>query len=292
MQPLFTIDAPLTADIITPNLQLQSITALEQGQVVYLPNTSFILSETEKFLLSPAIKEGKSKNISYCSKQKRSKHTALEGEQLAILNGFMQRYTDYSHNLITQLFPAYLSTLETGRTSYRPVEIKGRPSSYKKDDTRIHVDAFPATPVQGERILRVFCNVNPHQQPRFWNVGEKFSDVADRFLPRIKPYSSLKSKLLHTLKLTKQRRTAYDHYMLNIHDMMKGDVVYQNAVNKTAIEFPPYSTWLVYTDVVSHAALGGQYLLEQTYYLPPKGMADINKSPLKILESKLGRSLI
>ena len=37
----------------------------------------------------------------------------------------------------------------------------GAPVSWRKDDSRLHVDAFPSRPNRGERILRVFCNVNP-----------------------------------------------------------------------------------------------------------------------------------
>ena len=33
--------------------------------------------------------------------------------------------------------------------------------TWRKDDTRLHVDSFPATPSGGRRILRVFSNVNP-----------------------------------------------------------------------------------------------------------------------------------
>ncbi|MFN7098363.1 MAG: Kdo hydroxylase family protein, partial [Gammaproteobacteria bacterium] len=190
------------------------------------------------------------------------------------------------------LLPHYATNLITGRTSYRPVEIKGRPSSYKKDDKRLHVDAFPATPVQGKRILRVFCNINPHQQPRVWHLGEPFSQVAAKFLPGITTPKPLQAKLLKLFKLTKSLRTPYDHYMLNIHDNMKKDIIYQQQVDKIRMDFPPSSTWITYTDITSHAALNGQYLLEQTFYLQPESMLDQNKSPLRILEKMTGSTLV
>ena len=61
--------------------------------------------------------------------------------------------------------------------------------SWRADDRRLHVDAFPSRPNYGERILRVFTNVNPDGEPRVWRVGEPFEAVARRFLPRAKPYS-------------------------------------------------------------------------------------------------------
>jgi hypothetical protein len=68
--------------------------------------------------------------------------------------------------------------------------------------------------------------------------------------------------------------------MLHLHDKMKRDDRYQSKVNKTRIDFPSQSTWIVFTDHVSHAALSGQYLLEQTFYLPVSKMANPEVSPL------------
>ena len=60
---------------------------------------------------------------------------------------------------------------------------------------------------------------------------------------------------------------------------------------QTAYEFPVGSTWMAFTDQVSHAAMAGQHLLEQTFYLPVTAMADEARSPLRILERLTGREL-
>ena len=86
------------------------------------------------------------------------------------------------------------------------------------------------------------------------------------------------------LKLTRGHRTAYDHYMLQLHNSMKADVNYQKKAQQETILFPPGSTWIVYTDRVSHAAMAGQYLFEQTFHLPVQAMHDEKLSPLRILE--------
>jgi len=67
---------------------------------------------------------------------------------------------------------------------------------------------------------------------------------------------------------------------LHLHDTMKLDDVYQAQVEKVQIDFPAKSTWIVFTDHVSHAALSGQHLLEQTFYLPADKMATPDHSPL------------
>ena len=64
------------------------------------------------------------------------------------------------------------------------MQVSTRKQSVRADDRRLHVDAFPSRPNYGERILRVFTNVNPDGEPRVWRVGEPFEDVAPRFLPR------------------------------------------------------------------------------------------------------------
>ena len=73
---------------------------------------------------------------------------------------------------------------------------------------------------------------------------------------------------------------------------MKLDENYQQTVTKQRVDFPADSTWLVFTDHVSHAALGGQFLLEQTFYLPVDAMANPELSPLKLWEKEKSTSLL
>lgn len=195
----------------------------------------------------------------------------------------MNDYALYARSLIETLFPGYQTTLRWGRTSYRPVEIIGRHRSKRQDDTRVHVDAFPATPVQGWRILRVFCNVNPDHKPRVWNIGEPFANLLPQFAAQLPIYHPFKAWLLQRCKLTKSLRSAYDHYMLHLHDHMKLNDDYQKKLDKIPMDFAAQSTWVVFTDVVSHAALSGQYLLEQTFYLPVSAMNSPQTSPYQHL---------
>jgi hypothetical protein len=137
----------------------------------------------------------------------------------------------------------------------------------------------------------VFSNVNPAGQPRIWQVGEPFEDFARRFLPKIKPRGAASAWLLQHLGGIKGNRSAYDRYMLALHDTAKADRLYQAEAPRAEIAFPAGATWIVFSDQVLHAALGGQHLLEQTFHLPVAAMADEQKSPLRILERLTGRSL-
>jgi hypothetical protein len=268
-----------------------AVAALEDGKVLYFPRLAFSLRAEEQRFLSPSAADAEAKNISLDAATNTLKHAAGPAEDVAAMKAMMQRYREHALALVRFLLPQYDGALELGRTSFRPAEISGRRLSGKKDDTRLHVDAFPSTPTGGKRILRVFTNVNPDGKGRDWRLGAPFETVARSFVDLIPRYSRNGAKLMNVVGVTKSFRTAYDHMMLNIHDTMKADDAYQAEVEQNAFSFPSGSSWLVYTDKVSHAAMGGQHLFEQTFYLPVRAMADPSKAPLRILEQLVGRAL-
>lgn len=269
---------------LTSDAALNATRSLESGQVVFLPDHAYTLLPNEKQLICHSILDPKHKNISYDYKRQKLAGLAVTDnttDLTTIMQTFMHRFAEFSMQLITTVLPHYKDEIRWGRTSYRPAEIKGRVSSKRRDDTRVHVDSFSATPVHGLRILRVFCNINPNFEPRVWHLGESFENVLKTFSPSIPSYSLTRAKLLHLIKVTKTLRSAYDHYMLHLHDKMKLNDNYQQNLTKQRIDFPAQSSWIVFTDHVSHAALSGQYLLEQTFYLPVDAMLDPQVSPLK-----------
>jgi hypothetical protein len=195
--------------------------------------------------------------------------------------------------LAGRLFPPYRDAMEAGRTSFRPAEVAGRkPKSWRKDDSRLHVDAFPATPVHGRRMLRFFTNVDSSGAIRHWQLGEPFARVTERFLPRVPKYSPFAARMLAALHVTKTVRSDYDHCMLHIHDSMKGDLDYQRTVPKEDAYFAAGRTWIVFSDQVSHAVLSGRCIFEQTIYLPVEAQRFPERSPLRVLERVAGRALI
>jgi hypothetical protein len=109
----------------------------------------------------------------------------------------------------------------------------------------------------------------PGWPARVWRVGEPFTDVAKRFVPRAKPYSAWQAKALELLHVTKSYRSEYDHLMLQLHDGMKGDPDYQKNAPQETVPFAAGSTWVCFSDQAVHAVMSGQYMLEQTLFLPP-----------------------
>jgi hypothetical protein len=268
----------------------EAMNGIETGNVLLFPQLPFVLEGNEKRFLTPDT-VGKSKNVSYDINTGVLRGTSLEGQDAEQLKGMIHRFASVSRDLVFRLLPHYQKAIVCGRTSYRPVEIKGRASSWRKDDTRLHVDAFPSAPVQDKRLLRVFSNVNPNGDARVWRVGGAFEDIAKRFMPNIPGPVFGSSQLLQWLHITKSRRSAYDHFMLQLHDSMKADPDYQAKGEQITFNFQPGTTWMVFTDQVPHAVMSGQYLLEQTFYLPVSAMADPARSPLQVLERMTERSL-
>ncbi len=90
------------------------------------------------------------------------------------------------------------------------------------------------------------------------------------------PHLSLpgKSWLLSALGVTHGRRSLYDELMLSLHDTAKLDSAYQQNSPRQEVKFPPGCCWLVFTDQVLHAALGGEFALEQTFHLDVSEMTE------------------
>jgi hypothetical protein len=269
----------------------RALDALESGKVVCLADHTFEFAPSERRFLDPACSDGKAKNISFDPRTGAIGGAALSGGDCDALRRLLLRFGSEVRALVSGLFPRYAPHLELGRASLRPVAIDGRRMSAHKDDRRLHVDAFPSHPVQGRRILRVFVNVDPRGEARVWQVGEAFADYARRFLPRRAWAMPGTARLLEDLGITKGRRTPYDRLMLRLHDRAKADAVYQGAAPREEIRFPAGSSWIVFTDVVPHAAVAGQGALEQTFYLPIGAMRDPDLAPLHVLERLTQRRL-
>jgi hypothetical protein len=264
--------------------------ALERGGILFLPDLPFEIDPDESPLLSPAILSS-AKNASFDPASGSIGGTTLGGADLERLRRLMARFSDRAAKLADNLLPAYGGRLQRARTSFRPAEIAGRATTWRKDDTRLHIDSFPATPVQGRRILRVFTNVNPAGRPRSWRVGGDFETLVRRFGASLStpwPGIGVALRLLH---VTRTRRSAYDALMLQLHDRMKEDPDFQERSPQTPVDFPAGTTWMAFTDQVSHAAMAGQYQLEQTFLLPVAAMIAESRSPLRILERLKGRPL-
>ena len=270
----------------------RAVEVLEDGGLVLFPRLPFDLGADEISLLDPAILADRSKNVSLDPATGRLGGSRLAGAGHTAASAMIARFSDWAEGLLTGLAPAYAPALQRRRASLRPGPVDTRVLSPRKDDRRLHVDAFPASPVQGRRILRVFANVDPQGRPRVWEVGEEgFEPFAARLRPRFRA-GGAESWARQRLGLTRGRRTPYDAAMLELHDRAKLDAAWQAQAPRRRLEFPAGSAWIVCTDSVLHAALSGQHALEQTWLMPVDAMARPDRSPLRMLERMAGRALV
>ncbi|WP_347556231.1 Kdo hydroxylase family protein [Robbsia sp. KACC 23696] len=268
------------------------VAALERGRVLYFPHLAFTLDADERSLLDPAIADPKRKNISLSPDGSRLVGVLGDDSRQARVRGLIARYQTLARGLIGGLLPEYDGKLRAAPTSLRLHRVETRKTSWRADDSRLHVDAFPSRPNHGERILRVFANVNPVGEPRVWRVGEAFDDVAKTFVPKIPAQKPGSAWLLETLRITKSRRTPYDHLMLGLHDAMKADLQYQQHCAQEEMRFPPGCVWVCFSDQTSHAVMSGQFMMEQTFFLPAASMVEPACAPLGVLERLTGKVLV
>ena len=265
--------------------------AVEAGKVLYFPRLGFAVQPEEQALLREDTLAPKSRNVSLGADGvlKGAAGSAQDQQALAAMVG---RFRQQALQLVDDLLPEYKGQLRVAPTSFRPKQVETRAQSVRADDQRMHVDAFPSRPSYGERLLRVFTNLNPHGVPRVWRVGEDFETIARRYLPQAKPYRLWQAKVLNAVHATKSLRSEYDHLMLQLHDLMKFDEAYQKNGTQVTVPFPPGSVWVCFSDQATHAVMSGQFMVEQTLHLPPGREANPQASPLAILTRLRGRPLV
>lgn len=279
---------------------------LEQGNILFFPETPFEFPADEiAFLLQQRQgASGNRKNIAYkpgidkITNHDSSDAVAAE-KMLGVLRNYSRRVTEF----LTLLLEPYAKEWKHDYASFRPFQEKGRKLRLRARNDLLHVDAFPTRPLHGARILRFFTNINPTEGRR-WITSRPFGELAKEFagkevmFPEAVGYS-LKDRLQRKMKELISKtgvkvplRSPYDVFMLKMHNFLKENEEFQKNCPKDHWEFPPHSCWAVFTDMVSHAALSGQYALEQTFIIPQKVLLFPENSPVSILERLSNRNVI
>jgi hypothetical protein len=277
---------------------------LEGGGILFFKETPFDFPTPDReWLLSQKQSGFKGhKNISYRPGEDVLRGDAADDpEQRLRLHEIMRNYSRQVVRFAQKFLSPYADQWKLDFASFRSIEEDGRDLPLHKRNDLMHVDAFPTRPTHGGRILRIFTNINP-RRPRVWEVTDGFSPVAEAFAKDAglmkfadgpaKVAAKVFAPILKTIGIKGADRSPYDRFMLHFHDYLKENSDYQTKWPKTRIEFPPNSTWMVYTDTVPHAVLSGQFALEQTFIIPVKAMVAPQVAPLAILENLSGKSLL
>ena len=296
---IVTID---DADAFFPARRAELQHALEEGRILYLPRSPIEIPVPDReFLLG--LRQSRAayhKNIAYRPESDRvTGFDADSAEAARRLTDVLRRYSRAAVAYLASLFPSYASSWKIDYASFRPLEEEGRDLPQQKKNDLMHVDAFPTRPTRGDRIFRFFTNINP-SQARHWKTGaEVFPELAERFAVSSGLLSrAARATVGSTLRawgqavgLPVSARSRYDDFMLRFHDYLKGNADYQANAPTEEFRFPSGSSWMVYTDMVSHAVLAGQFALEQTFLIKRAAMALPDRAPIAVLEKLAGRPL-
>jgi hypothetical protein len=283
-----------------PSADYRSV--LERGDILFFADGGFEIPGEVRTALMGATQDARSfhKNIAY--KTNIDKVSGLEDRKEAeTIRGAMREYSRRALEFMARILPDYARAWKVDYASFRSIEERGRALPLTKRNDLLHVDAFPTRPVFGDMILRCFTNVHP-EQAREWVTGDPFALLAAREarnagLEQFAGAGGLDSvrraaiRALSKLGVPLVDRSAYDAFMLHFHDWLKGNEAYQRNCARYRFDLPPGSTWLVFTDVVPHAVLGGRLALEQTVIVARASLRDRETAPASILERMAGRSL-
>ena len=279
---------------------------LEAGDILYFPQTPVpILPEDLAFLLGQQQTDSSlHKNIAYKPNIDRLSGVdskTADAAAVARLQGIMRAYSQQVVEFLTGFLSPYRAKWRLDYASFRPQEEEGRDLALRKRNDLLHTDAFPTRPTYGARILRFFNNIHP-TRTRDWVVGDPFATVVKEFAPQdIRPEAD--NGLSRAAKglgraiglgaaIPSVKRSSYDEFMMRFHNFLKENADFQSNCAKYPYQFPPGSSWMVYTDTVPHAVLAGQYALEQTLLVEPDALVTPETSPLKVLEGIAGTALV
>jgi len=294
----------LATALQTPKRLHSYCSLLEAGDILFFPETPIeIASDDLAFLLGHQQVGGAfHKNIAYRPLEDRITGFDAQDSAGERLRRIMRRYSDDVIGFLRRFLGPYGARWKVDYASYRPEEEEGRGLSLRKRNDLLHTDAFPTRPTHGDRILRFFNNINP-QKTRNWITTETFDALVERMrtrklngsairLPSSMQTSAAKRTLASLgfgVLAPSLKRSPYDEFMMRFHNYLKENAEFQKNCPKQHWAFPPGSSWMVYTDMVSHAVLSGQFALEQTLIVSREAMVVPEKSPYGVL-SKLAAS--
>jgi len=266
---------------------------LEHGGIIFFPESPFKFSARDhEFLLSQKQKDADyHKNIAYRPAEDRVTGIDARSMDVERLRSIMADFHGQVYRFLNSFLSPYGRSWKADFATYRPIEERGRKMRLRARNDLLHVDSFATRPIYGDRILRTFININPNQN-RVWETSDNFEALAHRFASSVAPPrpftaeakdSSAFETLLRRFGIKANASSPYDAWMLNFHNFLKENERFQSTARKDHWEFPPNSSWIVFTDMVSHSVLEGQYALEQTFIVSQNDLVCPEKAPINLL---------
>jgi hypothetical protein len=278
---------------------------LEQGNIVqFSPNPIELpgSGELEK-LRSELPKQLKLKNVSYHPEADRVKGLDEDSPVAELAYRTLTNHRDRVTGFLEQIMPTLTRGMQVGTCSFRPMQEQGRNLKAHASNELVHVDAGAYGATNGNRLLRFFVNVNPVED-RVWSTKGAMPELLERYGKQAGMTRSeigrLDRNLLDRLRssalsgiskaglplATVLDSSPYDRAMRRFHNFMKDTPAFQaDPVGHHEFRFPPFSAWMVFTDMVSHACLSGQHALIYTAVLPLENCRRPELAPINLLRA-------
>ena len=129
-------------------------------------NDQALAARADEAQLDPRLADPRHKNISLAADGQTLRGVLGNAETQATTRALIARFQADAAALVETLFASYRGRLCVAPASLRVHAIEHRAASWRHDDSRLHIDAFPSRPLAGVRILRVFLNIHPRGEPR------------------------------------------------------------------------------------------------------------------------------
>jgi hypothetical protein len=305
--PLVTIHLESIHSLQDPDLARAWCQQLEAGEILFFPRTPIEIAPDDLAFLLGQQQTGSKlhKNIAY--KPNLDTVSGLDAgtageEEVKRLQAIMRKYSQDVTQFLGRFLSPYQGRWQLDYASFRPQEEEGRDLPLRRRNDLLHTDAFPTRPTRGARILRFFNNIHPTRS-RDWVVTDPFPLLAHRYAPQeisLPAAAGSAGRALRSLVNTvglghaipSLKRSPYDDFMMRFHNFLKENSSFQSECRKEYVQFPAGSSWMVYTDMVPHAVLSGQYALEQTFLVDHQAMVSPESSPLSVLEAMTHTALV
>jgi hypothetical protein len=279
--------------------------ALETNHIVFFPKCPIRLPDaaTLNYLRTELPSRLRLKNVSYHPEVDRVTGLKADAETTTRLTGILKAHLADVSAFLHQHIGHLTTEWTIGTCSFRPIQERGRNLKPHASNELVHLDAGAYGATDGDRILRFFVNCNDHED-RVWATKGPVQDIVSRFghaaglvdaqgrlavgLTKAAPDKALSGIVRGLARLNPLARvldtSPYDRAMRRLHNYMKDAEAFREDLRGyEEIRFPPYSSWMVFTDSVSHASLSGQFALVTTVIVRREYMQRPEFAPFNVL---------